>query len=63
VRQALPWILEDGENSLSSGCLGELYDALVHLETRIEQLNRWIEHIAHADEQAQRLITIRVWAR
>ena len=61
VRRALPGILEDAENALSPGfreCLGELYEVLVSMDARIEQLDRQIERMAHADEQACRLMTI-----
>ena len=61
VRSALPGILEDGENGLSSGfraCLAELYEELVHLDARIGQLDRQIERMAHTDAQARRLMGI-----
>lgn len=61
VRKALPGILEDGENGLSPifrEGLGELYEELVHLDARVEQLDCKIEQRARADEQAQRLMTI-----
>ena len=61
VRHALPGILEDGENGLSPmfrEWLCELYEVLVHREARVAQLDRQIERMAHADEQARRLMTI-----
>ena len=61
VRSALPGILEDGENGLSSGfraCLAELYEELVHLDARIGQLDRQIERMAHTHAQARRLMGI-----
>ena len=61
VRRTLPGILEDAENELSPefrACLQALYEELVHLDARIEQLDRQIERMARADEQACRLMTI-----
>ena len=61
VRQALPGILEDGENGLSPmfrASLGELYEALVHMDERIAELDQKIGQMAQADEQARRLMTI-----
>ena len=61
VRKALPGILEDAENELSPGFregLGALYEALVSMDARIEQLGHRLEHRARTDEPAQRLMTI-----
>ena len=61
VRQALPGILEDGENGLSPlfrASLGELYEALVPMDERIAELDQKIGQMAQADEQARRLMTI-----
>ena len=61
VRQALPEILEDAENALSTflrSLLQESYEELKHQDERIDQLGRQIEQFAEADAQARRLQTI-----
>ena len=61
VRAALPEILEDGENGLSGAfrvLLQDMYEQLVHLDGRIDRLDKQIEQAAQSGEQAQRLMTI-----
>ena len=61
VRGRLPEILEDGENGLSTSfreLLQDLYEELVRLDVRIEQLEATIDRWAKTDEQAQRLMSI-----
>ena len=61
VRTALPEILEEGENGLSGAfrvLLQDMYEQLVHLDGRIDRLDKQIEQAAQSGEQAQRLMTI-----
>ncbi|WP_347987902.1 IS110 family transposase [Methylomonas sp. AM2-LC] len=61
VRKALPCILEDGENRLSSlfrGLLNELYEEFVHLDKRIESTEKKLETLCTQNEDCQRLLTI-----
>jgi transposase len=61
VRKAIPGILEDAENGLTSRfreLLSELYDEMVHLDERISTLEHKLAIICAHSEQCQRLLTI-----
>lgn len=61
VRKQIPWILEDGENGLSSlfrEALSELYQELVHLDKRVTTLEKKLQRISDQNEDCQRLLTI-----
>jgi transposase len=61
LRRALPELLEDAQNALSFDfrqLLAELYDELVALDARVEQLTRRIEQQVQQDEAAQRLLKV-----
>jgi transposase len=58
LRRAIPLFLEDAENGLSEDfrlLLSELYEELVALDTRVQQLTRRIEIQANNDEATRRL--------
>ncbi len=61
LRRALPELLEDAENGLSFDfrqLLAELYDELVALDARVEQLTRRIEQQVKQHPDAQRLLQV-----
>lgn len=61
IRKAIPGILEDAENTLSSffrELLRELYDEMVHLDERISTLEQKLKMICVQSEDCQRLLTI-----
>jgi transposase len=61
VNKRLPGILEDAANGLSDLFreeLFQLWQELLHLDTRVAHYNQRIEQLARADERIQRLITI-----
>lgn len=61
VRRALPQVLEDADNGLSFDLrqlLAEIYDELVALDTRIEQLTGRIEQQVRQDPAGQRLLQV-----
>ncbi len=58
VRKALPFILEDGENSLSFSLrelLGSMYEELVEIDKRLEKFNLQLSNHAKVDERVARL--------
>ena len=62
VRNQLPGILEDAENGLtviSRAAFNELYQALQHLDGRIQKLESQIEAYAEQEPRCQRLVTLR----
>jgi transposase len=61
LRRAIPELLEDADNGLSFDfrqLLSELYDDLVALDARIDQLSRHIEQHARTDPAARRLLQV-----
>ncbi|CAC9506350.1 Mobile element protein [uncultured Gammaproteobacteria bacterium] len=61
LRKAIPDLLEDAENTLSSyfrELLRELYDEIVHFDERIETLELKLKVISEQNEDCQRLLTI-----
>jgi transposase len=61
VRKAVPTLLEDAENLLSSlfrELLSELYEELVHLDKRIRSLEQKLLALSLQHEDCQRLLTI-----
>lgn len=61
VRGELPRILEDAENGLTPlfrELLFALYEDLIRLDTRIEELDRQVTAIAKEDDRSRRLMTI-----
>jgi len=61
VSKQLPYILEDGENGLSTFFREELhglYQEIRHLDGRVSHYDQKIDQIAASDEQAQILMTI-----
>jgi transposase len=61
VRKAIPGMLEDAENSLTSlfrELLNELYEELVHLDERIASVEAKLTAISVQHEDCQRLLTI-----
>lgn len=61
LRQAIPELLEDAENGLSLDfrqLLAELYDELVVLDARVEQLTGRIEQQVRQEPDTQRLMQI-----
>ena len=61
IRKAIPNILEDAENTLTSlfrELLGELYDEMVHLDERIDIVEQKLKMICVQNEDCQRLLTI-----
>lgn len=61
VRKAIPGILEDAENGLSSRLrelLSELYDEMVHLDERVSALEQKLGVICAQSKACQRLLTI-----
>jgi len=61
LRKAIPDILEDAENTLSSyfrELLRELYDEIVHFDERIETIELKLKVISEQNEDCQRLLTI-----
>jgi transposase len=61
VKKSIPSLLEDAENTLSSSfreLLRELYEEMVHLNERIESLERKLKGISDQNKDCQRLLTI-----
>ena len=61
IRKAIPDILEDAENTLTSlfrELLRELYDEMVHHDERIGTLEQKLKMICVQNEDCQRLLTI-----
>jgi len=61
VRKAIPTILEDAENALTCEfrtLLSELYDEMVHLDTRIAAVEQKLQTISSQHADCQRLLTI-----
>jgi len=61
LRKAIPDILEDAENSLSSyfrELLRELYEEIVHFDKRIETIELKLKVISEQNEDCKRLLTI-----
>ncbi|MDH5553068.1 MAG: IS110 family transposase [Nitrosomonas sp.] len=61
VRKAVPDILEDAENALTSlfrELLIELYEEMVHLDERIDTLEKKLQSICLQNKDCQRLRTI-----
>ncbi len=61
IRKNLPDILEDGENVLTvifREQLSALYDEMVHLDERVDALERSLKTICKQNEDCQRLLTI-----
>jgi transposase len=61
VRKALPSILEDADNALSGlfrELLNELYEELVHLDKRIQTLEKKLVTLSVNNEDCKRLLTI-----
>lgn len=61
VRKALPNILEDADNALSGvfrELLNELYEELVHLDKRIQALEKKLVTLSVNNEDCKRLLTI-----
>jgi len=61
IRKEIPMILEDAENELSflfRELLGGLYDEMVHMDNRINIIERKLETICHQNEDCQRLLSI-----
>jgi len=61
LRKAIPDLLEDAENTLSSyfrELLRELYDEIVHFDERIETIELKLKVISEQNEDCQRLLTI-----
>ena len=61
VRKQLPEILENAENGLSDlfrELLNELYEELVHLDERVEVLEKKLHRLSAQNEDCQRLLTI-----
>lgn len=61
VRKALPSILEDADNALSGlfrELLNELYEELIHLDNRIQTLEKKLVTLSVNNEDCKRLLTI-----
>jgi transposase len=61
LRRALPALLEDADSGLSFAfrqLLAELYEELVVLDTRVQQLTERIEQQVQHDRRAQRLLQV-----
>jgi transposase len=61
LRRALPELLEDAQNGLSFDfrqLLAELYEELVVLDSRVEQLSRRIEQHVRQNPDMQRLVQV-----
>jgi len=61
IRKAIPEILEDAENNLTSifrELLSELYEEMVHLDERIDTLEKKLQSISLQNKDCQRLLTI-----
>lgn len=61
IRLAIPALLEDAENALSTyfrELLRELYDEMVHLDERISTMEQKLKVICAQNEDCQRLLTI-----
>jgi transposase len=61
IRKAIPMILEDAENGLTvlfRALLNDLYDEMVHLDERIQGLERKLASLAAQNVDCQRLLTI-----
>ena len=61
VRKAIPELLEDAENGLTSAfreLLSELYDEMVHFAERINTLEQKLEVVSVQSQACQRLLTI-----
>ncbi len=61
IRKNLPDILEDGENRLTDifrEHLSALYDEMVHLDERVETLEKSLKTICNQNEDCKRLLTI-----
>lgn len=61
VRGELPRVLEDAENGLTPRfreLLFDLYEELIRLDARIEDLDHKVSLVAKEDERTQRLMTI-----
>ncbi len=61
IRKAIPEFLEDAENNLTSifrELLSELYEEMVHLDRRIDSLEKKLQSISLQNKDCQRLLTI-----
>jgi len=61
IRKSLPDILEDGENQLSvifREQLSGLYDEMVHLDKRVEEIELSLKTVCKQNKNCQRLLTI-----
>ena len=61
IRKSIPAMLEDGENELTAmfrELLSDLYDEMVHLDTRIKTLENKLKALCSQNEDCQRLLTI-----
>lgn len=61
IRRQIPRILEDGENGLSDlfrELLNELYEELVHLDERVDTLEKKLLRTSQQNEDCRRLLTI-----
>lgn len=61
VRRALPDILEDGENGLphlAREVFSDIWLRLKRLDQSILKYDRWINRLAHTDEQARRIMQV-----
>jgi len=61
IRKAVPDILEDAENALTAlfrELLIELYEEMVHLDERIDTLEKKLQSICLQNKDCQRLLTI-----
>ncbi len=61
VRKQIPRILEDAENELTPlfrELLNDLYDVIVHMDERVQQLERKLKAITEHSQDCQRLLTI-----
>ena len=61
IRKAIPEIFEDAENSLTPifrELLSELYEEMVHLDERIDTVEKKLQSISLQNKDCQRLLTI-----
>jgi len=61
IRKVIPEILGDAENNLTSifrELLSELYEEMVHLDERIDTLEKKLQSISLQNKDCQRLLTI-----
>lgn len=61
IRKTIPLILEDAENELTGlfrHLLNELYDEMVHMDSRVKSIENKLETICHQSEDCQRLLSI-----